>query len=534
MQTRLFTLLRTQFQNTSWFQRVRYEKDPKKKNRMIAIGLLMVFVFILLAGYCFAVSYGLGRLGLTQVIPGYTLTITSIVTLIFTILKTNSYLFAFPDYDLLMSLPFPVKTVISAKFLYMYGANLLFTFMVFLPMGAGYAIFARPSAVVYVIWIGTALVAPLLPMTIASALGAAIVLVGGHSRHKTGIQVLLTMLFLLGIFGASLFFQTQSTKPDFNMQLTQLGEQLSQQIHNVVPLAFWFDCAVTQSRFLPFAILCAISLIWYTVFLCLVAKYYRSINTALTTYHTKGSYHIGKMKQHSVLWALVKKEGRRFTSSVTYITNMGIGLFLTILFALVIAIVGIDKLLGAIPMSLPRQTLLCLLPFALAMPLNMCCTTCVSLSLEGKQLWIVESLPISKKTLLYGKMLFQLLLATPFCLISTLVLLISLKAPLLLSLCCLLTGCCCLCFSTVWGMWVNLLFPNFTWTSEVEVIKQSMSAGIGIFSNLLLYFVLAALCFFLGSKLPAVVILPTISLLLLLAAGALLKKIHQEDKIYGA
>ena len=45
------------------------------------------------------------ELGLGQAVPGYALAGASIMTLIFTILKSNGFLFAFRDYDLVMSLP---------------------------------------------------------------------------------------------------------------------------------------------------------------------------------------------------------------------------------------------------------------------------------------------------------------------------------------------------------------------------------------------------------------------------------------------
>ena len=35
-------------------------------------------------------------------------------------------------------------------------------------------------------------------------------------------------------------------------------------------------------------------------------------------------------------------------------------------------------------------------------------------------------------------------------------------------------------FSAVWGLFLNIKFPKFSWESETEVVKQSASVGISI------------------------------------------------------
>ena len=40
-------------------------------------------------------------------------------------------------------------------------------------------------------------------------------------------------------------------------------------------------------------------------------------------------------------------------------------------------------------------------------------------------------------------------------------------------------------FCTVLGMYVNLKMPNYQWTSETAVVKNSMAAMVGIFGGML-------------------------------------------------
>ena len=56
-------------------------------------------------------------------------------------------------------------------------------------------------------------------------------------------------------------------------------------------------------------------------------------------------------------------------------------------------------------------------------------------------------------------------------------------------------------FSTVFGMFINICFPNYQWENEVVVVKQGMSSMIGIFSSIIIYLSMAAGTFYLSGNL---------------------------------
>ena len=70
------------------------KRNKKVKYRYIAMGVLYIFLAIVLAGYCFGISYGYSYLGMSYVVPGYALMITSIVILFFTFLKPMEFFLA--------------------------------------------------------------------------------------------------------------------------------------------------------------------------------------------------------------------------------------------------------------------------------------------------------------------------------------------------------------------------------------------------------------------------------------------------------
>ena len=58
MTNNLLSLLKTDFLNRFRLGTIRNERNKKVKYRYIAMGVLYIFLAIVLAGYCFGISYG--------------------------------------------------------------------------------------------------------------------------------------------------------------------------------------------------------------------------------------------------------------------------------------------------------------------------------------------------------------------------------------------------------------------------------------------------------------------------------------------
>ena len=304
------------------------------------------------------------------------------------------------------------------------------------------------------------------------------------------------------------------------MILEDVGIVLSQTLHKVYPLSGWFDNAINNRKILEWLLFVGISFLIYGIFVPLCGKNYRKINTALHSHHASTSYQMGTLKRSSIQMAIVKKEAKRFFTSALYMTNIGMGLILALLAAVASLFLEIDSILNGI--DIPN--IVNLLPFAIAMLVNMCNTTSVSLSLEGKNRWIVQSLPISKKVLLQGKMLFNIVLVLPISLICNVLFVYKFQVQVGLAILYLVFSVVSVCFSTVLGAWINLKLPNYQRENEVEVIKQGASSMLGIFGSLVFYLVLAVLALGLSGMLAGEWILLGACVLLGLLGGVLYQK----------
>ena len=106
-----------------------------------------------------------------------------------------------------------------------------------------------------------------------------------------------------------------------------------------------------------------------------------------------------------------------------------------------------------------------------------------SISLEGKSLWIIKSLPITPKTVYLSKIAVNLTIISP-AVIDVIIIGIALKLGVARTLMILLLLAACAVFISFYGLFINLLLPNFSWISEVVVIKNSAATMVTVFSSM--------------------------------------------------
>ncbi|NWK67552.1 permease [Bacillus paramycoides] len=458
----------------------RYEKDKKKKQNKILLSVSIALVGIILMLYCGASAYGLVKLGISEIIPVYALVISSVLTLFFTIFKANGEIFAFKDYDFLMSLPICVSTVITSRFLYVYLLNTLFSIIIMLPMGVIYGINEKPSISFYFMWFISMFIASLIPTTIAAVFGAAITAIASRFKNTNKITTILSFIVIITF---SFFMMKNGDSQHSLNDMNGIGAMVSEQLTKVYPLANMFQKAIVNTDIAAFILFVGISVIWYYLFVKILSLKYKQINTGITTYHMLSNYEITSMRKESVLVALYKKELKRFFSSTVYVINSGMGVVMAIAFSLAIVVIGPSQLIEYPGIETVLQKVA---PFAIAAMISLTCTTCVSLSLEGKNVWIIKSLPITPKMIYDSKILMNLSLSIPASLISAVLLIIGLKLDVWSSLLIVITPITYSLFSAVWGIFINNRFGYYDWVSETQIVKQSVGSFVGMFGGLIM------------------------------------------------
>ena len=494
-------LLRTLLLSTSRRNLLRHCGDKKKKRRIVANAVGAVILYLMLVAFSAAICVGFGRFGMIHAAPGLCALSISALAFMLTIFKTNGYLFNFREYDMLMSLPFESGTVAACKFLYMYVKSLPWYAGISLAMMIGYGVYARPGFMAYVLWVVLALFLPGIPMLAASFLGFVIARIGAGFRRKNLVQTVLT--FALVLFCFSLRFILESIFKNGRTQAALLtASRVAGSAERAYLPAGWFADAIAVGSASGAMLLVGLTALLFSVVFLVIGRSYRNINSTLKSHAAAKRFRMTAQKKRSVARAIAFKEFRRLTGSTAYMVNGAMGEILAALLGLVTLVVGFDRIVSTVTNNAPidPSILQPAIPFIVYFCVGMIATTACSPSLEGKNYWILQSLPIEKKTVYQGKMLFNLWLTVPFMAFSTLCLCVSARVPAFNTALYLLLGLALCAFSTAWGCACGVRHMRLDWENEIEVIKQGAAVAVYMLPNMFVVMGLIVLMVVLGMR----------------------------------
>ncbi|MCR5801413.1 MAG: hypothetical protein K6G57_03675 [Lachnospiraceae bacterium] len=501
MKSKFMILLRTLLLSTSSLNSIRFCKDKKKRGKIIGGIVGSSLLYAMLMAYCIATCYGYGKLGLTSSMPALCAITICALAFLFTVFRTNGYLFGFKEYDMLMALPFGAKDIAGCRFLYMYEKSMPWYVSVSFSVMIVYGVFAGPSVIVYPIWIVLSLMLPIIPMLAAAFIGFIIAKIGSGFKNKTIVQTVLSTVFVLFVIASRFFIEDMFRNDKTEEVLLSASEEMDR-IGDILLPAKWFAASVVSCSISDMLLLIGSSVILFIIVFALVGRSYRKINSALKTHTSSGKFVMTDQKKRSVIGAIVFKEFKRMTGSAVYMTNACIGEIMCVIAGIAILFVNVDSLLNEMTKGAPvnGRTLAPAIPLIIYIFLGMVATTAFTPSLEGKNYWIVQSLPISKRTLYLGKILFNLCLTVPFMIFSTITFSIAFKVSFVSMILYIVFGMSLCIFSSCWGCVCGIKHMKLDWENEVEVIKQSAAVAIYLLPNMFACMALIVLDVALGMR----------------------------------
>lgn len=431
--------------------------------------VLIIFVVFMMAymGWVSNMMYnGFGKLGLGWLLLAFGLMMVTLFTLVAGLYSANAVLFEARDLDQLFTYPVSPFQILFSKVLALAAENWIVGAIFFLPGLVVYCINERPGALFYLYAVTGFFVTPLLPVCVSVLVAYLLGLLTGGMRAKTAINTILTLGMVIGFsFGMqSLFSGFRPSGQDMSLMLSDFK--------NVYPPLGCLVSAMAGGSVLdwliglawnivPFAILCGVLSLGYR------ALFGRNKTTRKAT-RKKLSFGV-----HSEFGTLFQKELLRYTSSVMYILNSSIGMVLMTLFIITAGTGG--KSMAALEALLPADSkaLFALLVFAFTLAITN--TTAPSISLEGKNLWIVKSWPVDEEQILRAKLSLHLLVTLPLlavnCVIAGFTLHIGAGSCLVL----FVLGALFAVLGGLLGLIFNLFYHRFDFYSDTQVVKNSAS-----------------------------------------------------------
>lgn len=209
------------------------------------------------------------------------------------------------------------------------------------------------------------------------------------------------------------------------------------------------------------------------------------LKTATATGKTARTvYRETTVRQRSIPAALLGRELARFGASPSYMLNCGLGTFLMPVCALLILWKGgeflstVETLLDGLEGSVPVMLSICLCGVA-----SMNDMTAPSVSLEGKSLWLMQSLPVTPWQVLKAKLSMQIILtAVPMalCIVCAAAVYPFLPVQLLMMTLLVMSY---VVLMALFGLFLGVKNPILTWTNEISPIKQSAPVMIALFGS---------------------------------------------------
>ncbi|RUT47155.1 hypothetical protein EJP82_08215 [Paenibacillus anaericanus] len=493
----IWRLTKLQLLSSFGLNKALHARDVKERRKLlllsisilIGVGMIAVVSF----GYSYAMAMTFESIGRMDLLLAIMMAVTSLIGLFTTIYKASGVLFGFKDYDLVMSLPIKTSHVVASRVLQLYVLNLFFTLMVMVPAGVVYAIKVNPGSFYYLFFLMTLLFIPLVPIIAATIVGALISWISSRFKASRMINILLNFALVIAIMASS--FRVDGNEQEF----ADMSTGLAGMIFKLYPLTSMYIDAVCSYQVGSFVLFIAISLLSFMLFCTVLATKYKAIHTGLMASHTSSNYQMKSLSIGSPFRALYKKELRRYFSSSLYILNTSIGMILLLAMSISLLFIDADELgqLTNIPQLSTYLNILA--PLVVSMFVAISCTTSSSISLEGKNIWILKSSPVPKQTILLSKVAVNLTVTLPILVVSCVLLMISLHTGWMESLLLLVIPVIYACFSAIMGVLVNLKLPKLEWTSEVTVIKQSAAVIVALFIGIISIVILLGLSLLLSN-----------------------------------
>lgn len=402
------------------------------------------------------------------------------------VFNTFSTLYLPKDNDQLLSLPIPVPVLMVSRLLSVYLMGLMYSGIVILPAVIVYWVTVSASAATIVGGVMLVLLISVFVLTLSCLLGWVVAKISLKLRNKSIITVLISLVFL-GVYWF-VCFRSQDLITDLAQNALEYGAAVKGAAYPVYLFGQVGTGDITAVLIVTAAVLALFAATWL-----LLSRSFLHVATSGGGASAKKVYREKPVRQKNIASALLGRELSHLTSSPNYMLNCCLGCIFLVAVGVLALVKGADVLpLLEEAFGAQAGSVAVLLCAAVCMAAGMVDTAAPSVSLEGKSLWLAQSLPVTPWQVLSAKLKVQLLLGSvpaAFC-VGCIAAAYPMPAVQLL-LFAVLTGSFLLFFALI-GLTIGLKMPNLTWTNEIMPIKQSGAVMLVLLAGIVYPMLLAA------------------------------------------
>ncbi len=474
----LKTLIRKQLYelNSSFFYDRRKGTARPRSSSILLIALYALLMIVVIGGMFTALAFTLCRpftaLGLDWLYFDI-MTLTALLLGVFGgAFNTYSSLYKAKDNDLMLSLPVPTRYILISRLTGVYLMGLMFSAVVMVPAIIIYFIVARPAFAGVLGCLLLAVLVSIFVFTLSCILGWVVARISIHLKNRSLVVVLLSLVFF-GLY-YFFFFNLSEYLNALIINAVTVGEALRSSAYVLYIVG---RCGEGDGLSMLYVTLAVGAL--FVVTCTVLSRSFIRIATA-SDKNAKREYRSHTAKMRGIPSALLFKESARLLASPTYMLNCAFGTAVMVIAGTLLLIKSRYLLSAAAAVSLPDGLCAVLLCFGVCF---LCATndlTAPSVSLEGRSLWIAQSLPVRPQELLNAKLKLHLLLTAAPALYCSVCICIVFRPDAPTAAACLVLPAAFTLFTAALGLILGLEKPNLNWQSETAAVKQSVNVLVVI------------------------------------------------------
>ncbi len=478
---------------------------------LVLFGYLGVMFYFAAAGICEPlVSAGMGWLyfaimGLLAVFLG----------VFGSVFNTYASLYKSKDNDLLLSMPIPPSKILVIRLTGVYFMGLMYELIVMIPALIVWLQNAKVGAAGLICTLLIPLVLSVLILVFSALLGWLVALISDRLKNKNVIIVLLSLIFIAAYY----YFYSHAL--GMIQSILANPQMIGNQVRGVLYPLYHMGLAAEGSLLSLLIFTAIVSALFAAVF-WMLSRNFQKIATA-NRGEAKARYKEKKTAARSVSQALLQKELRRFLGSANYMLNCGLGIVLMLVSA--VALVWKQEAVQAMLSELfpgNREMVFLSAVAVVCLFSTMNDITAPSVSLEGKNLWLVQVFPVSGRQVLMAKLKLHLILTMIPAAVLTAAVEWVLKPTIGFAVLIPVVAALFILVMAEFGLFISVKKPNLHWTNEIIPIKQSIGVMISLFGGWVLTMVLVGGYFLTARILSPLAYLAVVAVLLFAADAGLL------------
>lgn len=469
-----------------------YMYDRKKKQRRsksALIGYLALYAFVLVAvGVSF---FGMAVLFISTIGKlenggwiyfGIMSLMAILIGTVIDAFSAYSVLYKPKDQDILLSLPIKPGELLLSKMISLYIMGFVYSASVYVPMCLAYDFMAEFNVLIFICQLVNLFVLPLLVVVLSCLLGYVVALFSKVFKGNNFVSVFVSLVF----FG--MYYYVMIRLNALLQEIVAYSLEIAGAIKTFMFPIYHLGLSLCGNIDSLLIFIVFVAVVFFICYLMLSHSFIKIMTSTDGTKKVKFKREF--IRSSSVDRALLKREFKRFTSSTIYMLNCGIGIFI-MLGLVVIAIINktrVDEFilyLSDYGMDMNKYVPL----GVLLMAVFICSTNAISapsVSLEGKNIWIVQSLPLRAYDVLKAKRNLHMIMNIVPAVFSIIVLGVVFKIDVISVVLLILSVVLYITFHALLGLFCNLKRPVLDWMNEQVPVKQSMAVMIALFGGYLI------------------------------------------------